>query len=110
MILSLGVYFAGQILTADAGYVSAPIPAEVTQSDSCDPTNGEAGDQNCSNDLIVTDGGDERVPTAIKLVYTGTEIRDPISTAGIVFIFFVLLALSVLWMGMIRNWNRFPEN
>ena len=103
MILCLGAYFAGQILTADAGLESAPIPTEILQVDNCDSAD-------CSSGLIVAEDGADRVPTAIKLVYTGTDIRDPISTAGIVFIFFVLLALSVLWISMIRNWNRLEDS
>ena len=105
MILSLGAYFAGQILTADAGGVSSSSFSEILQVDDCASLHGADSDE-CANDLVVVDQSEERVPTAIKLVYTGTEIRDPVSTAGIVFIFFVLLALSGLWMSMIRNWNR----
>lgn len=113
MILSLGVYFSGQILTADArSNQQTPISA---QQDVCqthtDPETGEIyfvdGDE-CPDDLLVAGTNEDRVPTAVKLVYTGTEIRDPVSTAGIVLIFFVLVALTVLWIGVIRHWNRIP--
>ena len=108
MILCLGVYFAGQILTADAGLVNTPIPTEVIQVDHCEGGELSESDE-CGNHLVISDENEDRVPTAIKLVYTGTEIRDPISTAGIVFIFFVLMALSLLWISMIRNWNRLED-
>ena len=113
MILSLGVYFSGQILTADAG--SNHQTTVFVQQNACqtrtDPDTGEIyfvdGD-GCPDDLLVAEANEDRVPTAVKLVYTGTEIRDPVSTAGIVLIFFVLVALTVLWIGVIRNWNRIP--
>ncbi len=120
MILSLGVYFSGQILTADAGPQALHLNSQsslLVQQVICEPdTDSETGEiilaegDGCPDNLSVEDGNDERVPTAVKLVYTGTEIRDPVSTAGIVFIFFVLVALTVLWIGVIRHWNRIPQN
>ncbi len=111
-IVCFGAYFAGQILTASAGPAPKLILDEVPVCGHAEESvdeNGDiyfAGEGECLKEVGPQQVDDERVPTAIKLVHTGTEIRDPISTAGIVITFFVLVALTVLWIGMVRNWNR----
>ena len=50
--------------------------------------------------------GNGRVPTAVKLVSTTTEIRDPVSTTGIVLIFLSLIGLTFFWIATIKNWDR----
>ena len=49
---------------------------------------------------------DERVPTAVKLVSTSTEIRDPVSTTGIILIFLFLIGLTFFWIATIKKWDR----
>lgn len=117
LIVCFGAYFAGQYLIAAAD--SMPEPIALKQVESC--TNG--GDQttvegeiyfsvdgDCLHNADTDEGSAERVPTAIKLVYSGSEPADPVSITGIALIFFSLVILTAGWLTLIRNWNRASSN
>lgn len=115
----LAFAFFGQLVTAKASEPFQdeliPNPTPVCEFNTNLVENGEdfyfSDDGKCLKGPVAVSQseGEDRIPTSIKLVSTGTEIRDPISTAGIFVTFLILIALTVFWLGTIKKWNRQPD-
>jgi len=108
------VIFFGQFVTAHAREVRyeppGPEPTPVCEHNANSTEDGDefyfSEDGECLLAPVASSLDDGDVPTAIKLISTSTEISDPVSTAGILLTFFILIALTIFWLTTIRKWNR----
>lgn len=110
----LSAIFFSQFVTASAWEADlqdpTPEPTPACEYNSNSIEDGEefyfSEDGECLKAPVSAGLANDEVPTAIKLISTSTEIRDPVSTAGIVLTFFVLIGLTIFWLTTIKKWNR----
>lgn len=112
LLVPLAPVYAG--LLADEEPIPSPTPVCQYNANSVEdgeqfyfPDDGECLAEPIAQ--VITEMTDGRVPTSVKLVSTSTEIRDPVSTVGIIVIFLLLVALTLFWLATIKKWDRSPK-